>query len=248
MKERRANQAPSTDRRADYPWFPPWVGQRPWHMRHRFSVALFGSRRYSLGQVRVSGGAAMRNPLLSGDPSSGQAAGPAVVRARSGSGRLRRRSGPLLLLAALSLSALLVVGCTDTSGCAACGREKCNNMMLTLVREDGTRQEACCARCGAQLMASGPRVTAVGVRAYDTSESLDATRAIFVEGADVHPCRGLVDRPATDERGCCLSLVYDRCLPSLVAFGDAEAARAFMARHGGLVTRWAAIAGASSPR
>jgi hypothetical protein len=144
----------------------------------------------------------------------------------------------LMLLVFLGTSA-----CNRAKACDACGRHASAQTSLAIQREDGSRQEACCARCGAHLLATGSAVSSVRVRDFETSEWLDAARAVFVEGSDVHPCRGLITEPPRDDRGCCRTAAFDRCEPSLLAFRSPEAARAFMAVHGGTSTSWQAVAG-----
>jgi hypothetical protein len=115
-------------------------------------------------------------------------------------------------------------------------------MTLVVARADGSHQQTCCARCGARVVARDARpVASVTVRDFDTALPIAVERAVFVEGSDVHPCRGIVSDPPRDERGCCLKAVYDRCEPSVVAFDSAEAAGRFMRRHGGTRTTWAAL-------
>ena len=149
--------------------------------------------------------------------------------------------------AASLLAALLLVGswgCADEPAwCEICGRGECTNMTLVVTRADGSRQQTCCARCGARLMAKDPRkVSSITVRDFDTARPIEVERAVFVEGSDVHPCRGVVGSPPRDERGCCMKAVYDRCEPSVVAFATAEAARRFIGTHGGTPTSWVALA------
>jgi hypothetical protein len=140
--------------------------------------------------------------------------------------------GPVILLAAAIV--LAAPGCGErAASCAACGRQECRNMTVTLVRQDGSRQQTCCARCGAHVAASGPAVVSMTVRDFETAQSVDVSRAIFVEGSDVHPCRGITTDPPRTERGCCVRSEFDRCEPSLIAFGSRAHAEAFAREHGG---------------
>jgi hypothetical protein len=142
----------------------------------------------------------------------------------------------------LAVSVTIVAGCSRAEPtCAACGRQECRNMSVTLVREDGTRQETCCARCAAHVAATGPRVTSMTVRDFGDATELDASQAVFVEGSDVHPCRGVVTQPPLDERGCCLRPAFDRCEPSLIAFRDRGRALTFAREHGGIVRSFAEL-------
>ena len=154
----------------------------------------------------------------------------------------------VLRLGTVVLLAAVVGGCAShTPRCEACGRRECGNMTTTIERADGTMQRTCCPRCAAHVLGSGPRATSITVRDFDTGRPIPVGQAVFVEGSDVHPCRGLADSPPRDERGCCLRPAYDRCEPSVVAFTSTGAAGRFMERHGGLTTSWSALASAPSP-
>lgn len=146
------------------------------------------------------------------------------------------RSLGLLLL-------LWVVACSHGARhCEQCGRTECRNLAFTIKLEDGERVETCCPRCGLHyLRAEQPQVAGLAVRDFDTAQTLDATRAVYVEGSDVHPCRGLAPEPPRNERGCCMAATFDRCEPSLVAFSDEEHARKFVTLHGGTISGWDAL-------
>ena len=74
-------------------------------------------------------------------------------------------------------------------------------------------------------------ISRIEVTSFDEAKPLEAERAFYVEGSDVHPCaRPVGSAPVTDERGCCLKPVYDRCEPSLVAFADEASASSFAVR------------------
>ncbi len=148
----------------------------------------------------------------------------------------------LLLLPALTTAP----GCRSAAAhCSVCDRHECRNLALSVVWKDGGRQDTCCPRCGARLIASKGAPASVTVRDFDTADPVPAERAVFVEGSDVHPCRGIRTEALRDANGCCLTPEYDRCEPSVVAFKDEAGARRFMALHGGMVVSWSSLA---SPR
>jgi len=120
-------------------------------------------------------------------------------------------------------------------------------MTTTIVRVDGATERTCCPRCAAHVLGAGSPATSVTVRDFDTGQPVPVEQAVFVEGSDVHPCRGLMKEPPRDERGCCLAAAYDRCEPSVVAFSNATAAARFMESHGGLITTWSALESARRP-
>jgi hypothetical protein len=154
---------------------------------------------------------------------------------------------PLLLLVLLATLLAPLAGCArQAAACEACGRRECRNMTVTVARTDGSALRTCCARCAAHVLEAGPMAAAVTVRDFETAEPLEAARAFFVQGSDVHPCRQVETQPPRDEHGCCLLPAFDRCEPSVVAFGAEAAARAFMAAHGGTLTRWSEISAGSA--
>lgn len=141
------------------------------------------------------------------------------------------------LLMALALMLLSGSSCRQAAEtCAQCERSECKNLAFTVELTGGKTIETCCARCGLHYLESEhPEVSGLTARDFDTSARLDATRAFFVEGSDVTPCVSMNARFPSDERGCCLSPVYDRCLPSLIAFSSRRRAGEFASVHGGSV-------------
>ncbi len=152
----------------------------------------------------------------------------------------------LLLAAAAAATAVFLVSCTvDAGGCAMCGREECRNLAFTVRMEDGGVVETCCPRCGLRYIAEEhPKVASLEVRDFATAKSIDARAAFYVEGSDVHPCAAGHDGPPKDERGCCLKPVFDRCLPSALAFADRETAETFARENGGFVTAFESLSAA----
>lgn len=160
------------------------------------------------------------------------------MRSRSSFGFVR--AGGL----ALVLGVLVALTACDRADeyCVQCGRDECRNVAVVVHLADGERVSTCCPRCALHyLEETKAEVARIEVRAFDTSRALDARTAVYVEGSDVHPCAATHDGPPKDERGCCLKPVYDRCLPSVLAFGDARRADAFAREHGGFVTSFAAL-------
>lgn len=143
-------------------------------------------------------------------------------------------------LAAILL-ALSLAGCARFSDhCAECGRDECRNLAVSVYRADGAVERMCCPRCALRGIAKAKRpISRIEVTSFDEAKPLAAEHAFYVEGSDVHPCaRPVGSAPVTDERGCCLKPVYDRCEPSLVAFADEAAASSFAREHGGFVKTW----------
>ena len=109
-------------------------------------------------------------------------------------------------------------------------------MTFTIRLASGRQIETCCPRCGLHYLESKhPSVASLAVRDFDSAARLDARRAYYVEGSDATPCSHGASSAGQDERGCCLKPVYDRCLPSLLAFASLARAERFAREHGGSV-------------
>ena len=162
---------------------------------------------------------------------------------------MRGNAFPRLLLVAAAAAALvfLASGGTDAPRCAMCGREECRNLAFTIRLAEGGVVDTCCPRCAVRFLErEKPDVARLEVRDFATAKSLDARAAFYVEGSDVHPCAMDPEGPPKDERGCCMKAIYDRCLPSALAFGDRASAESFAKDHGGFVTTFAQLG--SEPR
>jgi len=143
-------------------------------------------------------------------------------------------------LASFALAAGLgfwAASCSGERSCSVCAREECRNLSFTIRLQSGKSVQTCCPRCGLHYLEQAhPAVASLLVRDFDSARPLDARSAFYVEGSDVTPCSSMhASAPPRDERGCCLKAVYDRCLPSVLAFGSRERAEGFAREHGGTV-------------
>jgi hypothetical protein len=146
-----------------------------------------------------------------------------------------------MLLRALRFSSLLALVLVLSAACArqaetcwVCKREIHAQVRATLTLSDGKKVPACCPRCALHYQ-QGPRhpVKAITVTDYATGKTLPFEAAFLVEGSDETPC---VHHPnVMDDSHLPMQACYDRCMPSLIAFGTASRARAFMTEHGGTV-------------
>lgn len=136
--------------------------------------------------------------------------------------------------AAIVLGALAGLGAcvARTELCWVCEREVHKRLRATFVLANGRSVPACCPRCALHYREEpGNRVRSIRVTDYDTNTALPLERAWLVEGSDETPC--LRHHLVADAAGGPLHICYDRCVPSLIAFRDGAAARAFIAEHGG---------------
>jgi len=117
--------------------------------------------------------------------------------------------------------------------CDICGREIRSGHESTILLKSGSKLTACCPRCALHHQEhNAGQVEEVLVADHTTGEKIRAQDAVFVEGSDELACIPESSSPPR-EPGVRFGRDYDRCLPSLVAFREAEAARRFIAAHGG---------------
>ena len=149
------------------------------------------------------------------------------------------------LTMALVLCLILGLGTScsrSRARCPECGRAECRNLTFGIRLDDGKQVDTCCPRCGLHLVATrGLHVTSMTVRDFDRAVPLEASTAFYVEGSDITPCTAREQDAPKDERGCCLKPIYDRCLPSLIAFESRPRAEAVAREHGGIVKTFADV-------
>ena len=124
-------------------------------------------------------------------------------------------------------------GCAgEPAHCWVCQREIHPQVEATLTFANGKQVPACCPRCALHYQEEpGNRVRRITVTDYAGSGTLPFDRAYLVEGSDETPC---VHHPAVmDESKSPMQVCFDRCMPSLIAFRSADAARRFQSDHGG---------------
>jgi hypothetical protein len=142
-----------------------------------------------------------------------------------------RSAASWVLFAILLLSGL--PGCRPSPAmCAICDRPIHTEMTATVVLADGRRLVACCPRCALHHRdAHGTEVRSIEVTDHAGGGRLPLDRAFLVDGSDLTPC--LDHAPKVAPGGAPMHTCYDRCVPSLIAFKDEAAARAFIGDHGG---------------
>jgi hypothetical protein len=75
------------------------------------------------------------------------------------------------------------------------------------------------------------RVRAAWATDYATGEKIGSEHAFYVEGSDLMTCCSAT--PLKRELERTYELVWDRCLPSLIAFKTQAEAQQFRQQHGG---------------
>jgi hypothetical protein len=156
------------------------------------------------------------------------------------------RSAAFALVMAATLGTLLApAGCARRPElCGLCQRPIHTEVRTVVEFADGRRVAACCPRCALRVAegdrggaANRPETARAGVRSISVTDhagggTLPIESAWLVDGSDETPCLRH-HGPVTTGEGTSLHACYDRCMPSLIAFRDGGAARAFVAEHGG---------------
>jgi hypothetical protein len=118
--------------------------------------------------------------------------------------------------------------------CQVCGRPIPAETAYRMETAHGTIK-ACCPRCAMHAMLDHPgKVLRAWATDFGSRRMIPAETAYYDEGGDVQYCtRG----HAPVERGPegISQRVYDRCLPTLVAFATRDEAEAYRRQHGGRV-------------
>lgn len=117
--------------------------------------------------------------------------------------------------------------------CDICGRAVHAEHESTVSLQDGTQIRTCCPRCALHYaVQKAGLVRQVLVADYATAKDIEASNAIYLEGSDKHTCPPVTET-IPREPGVEYDRIFDRCLPSLVAFREESAARAFQKQNGG---------------
>jgi nitrous oxide reductase accessory protein NosL len=123
--------------------------------------------------------------------------------------------------------------------CDICGRPVHSAHESTLLLKNGEKAHTCCTRCALHYDQNHPgQVADLLVMDHSSGKTVDAQKALFVEGSEEHECVPASETPPR-EPGVEYERTFDRCVPSLVAFSDEPAARDFMTQRGGHLLTYA---------
>lgn len=118
--------------------------------------------------------------------------------------------------------------------CPICRRHEHRDSVVKLQAEGEGVIEVCCLSCALSYgRQTSKTITIVSVTDHETGKPLDPDKATFVVGSDASPCTHTTEHLRTEQAA--LPVLWDRCLPSILAFGSAESAEAFRTQHGGRV-------------
>ena len=118
--------------------------------------------------------------------------------------------------------------------CQVCGRDIHKQTAYRMDTTDGTI-ETCCPTCAMHYLLDHPgTVREAWTTDFASGRIIPAQSAYYDEGGDVQYCTA--HHPPV-ERGLhgVRMRVYDRCLPTLVAFETQQEARAYQQQHGGRI-------------
>ena len=116
--------------------------------------------------------------------------------------------------------------------CPICRRHEHRDSLVKLQAEGEGVIETCCLSCAFSYgRQTSKAVTIVSVTDHETGKSLDPEKATFVVGSDVSPCTHATEPLRTEQAA--VPVLWDRCLPSILALASRESAEAFLAQHGG---------------
>jgi len=142
----------------------------------------------------------------------------------------------------LMACALFVSGCDRIESwlhpnrCALSGR-LIHPGMGAVVQVEGKDApvKACCLRCAINYAReTGKKLRVLSVTDYVSRKPTSPGTAVYLSGSGITPCAGpRVDAPATRRESS--MQVWDRCMPSLIAFADREDARLAQEEEGGIL-------------
>lgn len=149
---------------------------------------------------------------------------------------MKNRKRFLILLVALALPVAGVVWWKNVNSgtCQVCDRKECRAVLFGLRTRWGFPVKTCCPRCAITAMKNTPGLKAVYATDFSTGREVDAKTAIYVEGGNTVMCHKAEAFP-DEVRGAANFTVYDRCLPSLIAFGNQKEAEEYQRTHGGTI-------------
>ena len=144
----------------------------------------------------------------------------------------------ILLLSAVAVTGALLLGYwlflrNQPELCTACQRH-ISEKSRAVVEVSGKREPVCCVRCGLTIERQEHQpVRLIEVTDYNSGKPLAPDTAYYVEGSSVMLCEHH-DKPL-DESKRPLEMVFDRCMPSILAFARREDAKVFASSNGGAV-------------
>lgn len=141
----------------------------------------------------------------------------------------------LLVIAGLFAGGYLLMNRRSEAVCGFCQRH-INPQARVVAEVGGNRRTVCCAHCAVtEARQENKPLRLIEVTDYRTGKALNPEQAWYVDGSRVVACEH--DMSKMDETKHAEQLAFDRCSPGTFAFGDRQAAEAFVAENGGVLRR-----------
>jgi hypothetical protein len=145
----------------------------------------------------------------------------------------------VVLVLALAGGVAYYITDQDKLVCDLCDRHLHAENTFKLHLSSGETLDACCPRCGLRYQQENTDVAFSEVADFQTGEFVDADAAYFIEGSTAHSCAE--DLGQRDATGSLYTMVWDRCLPSLIAFKEKALAEEFILENGGEIRTYAQL-------
>lgn len=150
-------------------------------------------------------------------------------------------------LAILALAISLLPGCDrlqtwlHPTQCALSGRPIHAGMGARVQIDERPPVRACCLRCTiVEAEHTDKDIHVLSVTDYVSHDQISPKDAFYIVGSTVTPCAGpWVEVPANRRESSQVS--WDRCLPSVIAFGKSEDAEQFQRESGGEIQTFAKL-------
>ena len=142
----------------------------------------------------------------------------------------------------LGYAAFKVYRGSQAEQCYAC-RRAIHTPLRTVAIDNGRPRVFCCPACAlSEHEQEGRPVRVTELTDFLTGAKLAPGGAFIVKGSDVNLCAHTHELIDADKHAA--DVQYDRCSPSLLAFGRREDAAAFAREHGGEVAPFSEIVSA----
>ncbi len=149
----------------------------------------------------------------------------------------------IVVVAALGYVGFRAYGGAQPEGCYACQRP-IHAHSRTVAMVNGHARMFCCPACAlSEHEQEGRPVRIVELTSFLTGAKLSPTEAYVVKGSDMNMCAHAHEMIDADKRPA--GVLYDRCSPSLIAFGQRSEAIEFAHEHGGEVLAFKEVMAAS---
>lgn len=123
----------------------------------------------------------------------------------------------------------------EAETCAACARAV-HAHTRTVANLDGRTHTYCCLACAiSERHQTNRPVEVLTLNDFQTGQRMQPQQAFIVRGSRVNHCLDMEPAPRVEDVGLPAHRDFDRCAPSMIAFGTREAAAEFVENNGGAV-------------